>query len=91
MTADDVTGLKIAGGHSLRLRAIALALRGPPLQQSGNLGAKTRSRKPALQLVPYFSASSRSRIWFIYGASELPYCRIYPSSASLAAAISPFI
>ena len=32
MTADDVAGLEIVGGHSLRLRAIALALRGPPLQ-----------------------------------------------------------
>ncbi len=32
MTADDPTICDIAGGHFLRLRAIALALRGPPLQ-----------------------------------------------------------
>jgi hypothetical protein len=32
MTADDVRVYKIVGGHKLRLRAIALALRGPPLQ-----------------------------------------------------------
>src|SRR5438552_278089 len=34
MTADDPATCYIVGGHSLRLRAIALALRGPPLQQS---------------------------------------------------------
>ena len=32
MTADDPATCEILGGHSLRLRAVALALRGPPLQ-----------------------------------------------------------
>src|SRR5438132_14369476 len=32
MTADNTAICEIAGGHFLRLRAIALALRGPPLQ-----------------------------------------------------------
>jgi hypothetical protein len=32
MTADDLLPRNIVGGHSLGLRAIALALRGPPLQ-----------------------------------------------------------
>ena len=32
MTADDLADLEIVGGHKLRLRAVALALRGPPLQ-----------------------------------------------------------
>ena len=32
MTAHKTAILQIAGGHFLRLRAIVLALRGPPLQ-----------------------------------------------------------
>ena len=32
MTADNPATCEILGGHSLRLRAVALALRGPPLQ-----------------------------------------------------------
>jgi hypothetical protein len=31
MTADDLLACNIVGGHKLRLRATALALRGPPL------------------------------------------------------------
>jgi len=46
MTADSPATCDIAGGHLLRLRAIALALRGPPLQYSdGSIANQKEQRK----------------------------------------------